>query len=794
MALGSIVIELLMRTGAFETDTKRAAKAAEKMSKQISVAAIAAGTALGNALYNGASKLAGAFPAVIDRMDDMSKAAQKVGLPTEEFSKLTYAAGLADVEMETLVTTLGKLTKAQGSALDATSKQADLFKALQIDAIDPLTGAMRNSSDVLADFADRFKEAEGSPEMMTAGFELFGRSFQNIIPLLKDGGDGIRAAGDELQRLGGVLSTEAGAQAELFNDNITRLQTAAGGLAVALLADLLPRLNELTGSMVEFSAQGGQAESISQVIARTFDVVAGSGQVLVGVIRGITVVIAELVNQVTSWYEIVSNISTLGFAPGTVKGGWNRSGLGWQNYEDAQAQNGQTVTNGLSRIWNGSPAADMPSSVGVQVPQESVAEAAARIKAARERNAAIRAALGDEDKPKTGGGGKAKELSAEAKASEDLNRAYENQLATLREKNYLLVNTGEDAQLLWDIEHGALKGLAPARQQELKDLQAKAEAQKLVNDAREEGKRLTEAMMTQEEQAAAEIARAGKLLEQRLITQETYNRVVEANQTPAQQMVADLESEFAMLGMTNKQREIAIALLRAHATASSEDGKKIIEGIEKIQKATEAKAVMDDLRESFTDLAVEAAMNWDKAGDAFEAFADRMKRRAIALLAEKAIQWLFSKLFPGSAAANGAEIDGNANGGVFSGGAKLFANGGAFTNTIVSSPTLFKFGTGGQLGMMGEAGPEAIMPLTRGPDGKLGVNAQGVGGGGVNVEVNITNKGKPVEAESSSRMEGGKLIIDMVIAEVDSRIARMGSTGRAISQRYNLQPAGVSRG
>jgi hypothetical protein len=57
-----------------------------------------------------------------------------------------------------------------------------------------------------------------------------------------------------------------------------------------------------------------------------------------------------------------------------------------------------------------------------------------------------------------------------------------------------------------------------------------------------------------------------------------------------------------------------------------------------------------------------------------------------------------------------------------------FANGGAFTNSVVSSPTLFKFANGGttQMGEMGEAGPEAIMPLSRGAGGRLGVDATGL--------------------------------------------------------------------
>jgi lambda family phage tail tape measure protein len=57
-----------------------------------------------------------------------------------------------------------------------------------------------------------------------------------------------------------------------------------------------------------------------------------------------------------------------------------------------------------------------------------------------------------------------------------------------------------------------------------------------------------------------------------------------------------------------------------------------------------------------------------------------------------------------------------------------FAKGGAFSNSIVSSPTLFKFADGGttRTGLMGEAGPEAIMPLKRGADGSLGVQANGL--------------------------------------------------------------------
>jgi lambda family phage tail tape measure protein len=72
-------------------------------------------------------------------------------------------------------------------------------------------------------------------------------------------------------------------------------------------------------------------------------------------------------------------------------------------------------------------------------------------------------------------------------------------------------------------------------------------------------------------------------------------------------------------------------------------------------------------------------------------------------------------------------------GGAWSSGVQMFANGGAFTNSIVSTPTAFGM-AGGRAGVMGEAGPEAIMPLTRTSSGKLGVLAAG-GGSGTTISI-----------------------------------------------------------
>lgn len=85
---------------------------------------------------------------------------------------------------------------------------------------------------------------------------------------------------------------------------------------------------------------------------------------------------------------------------------------------------------------------------------------------------------------------------------------------------------------------------------------------------------------------------------------------------------------------------------------------------------------------------------------------------------------------------------GNLTGGLFADGAAF--NSGSVTpfaaGGVVSSATMFPM-SGGKTGVMGEAGPEAIMPLSRGPDGSLGVKATGASGGTTVYQIEINAQG-----------------------------------------------------
>ncbi|MCO3336508.1 phage tail tape measure protein [Pseudomonas aeruginosa] len=169
-----------------------------------------------------------------------------------------------------------------------------------------------------------------------------------------------------------------------------------------------------------------------------------------------------------------------------------------------------------------------------------------------------------------------------------------------------------------------------------------------------------------------------------------------------------------------------------------------------------------------------------------------MARIATRAAASQALSSLFGGFFGGGNAAAQSGVDNLvsnsglfANGGAFAGGVQMFATGGAFTNSVVSTPTAFGM-SGGRLGVMGEAGPEAVMPLTRTSSGALGVRAMGGGGSQINVEVNIASDGSANVSSSQPGLDQfGRDIGTFVEQKYRQLLARDlrrdGAIGRAIN-------------
>lgn len=221
---------------------------------------------------------------------------------------------------------------------------------------------------------------------------------------------------------------------------------------------------------------------------------------------------------------------------------------------------------------------------------------------------------------------------------------------------------------------------------------------------------------------------------------EAYSQLLE----PINQATAAFDSltEAKELGVINNDQYVAglarieSAFLTAGGTAQ--------------QWAQIMRGAADDVGESLEDLAENSIKRlgdeiFNLALDGSANFED---------LAKSVIKSMLQMMWQAMVVGPIMRMFGFAGGGTFGtdgGNVTPFAKGGTFTDQVFNRPTPFKFAQGGGfgLGVMGEAGPEAVMPLTRGPDGSLGVQMYQSGGGQgreqrVKLDIAVTGEAGPM--------------------------------------------------
>lgn len=245
---------------------------------------------------------------------------------------------------------------------------------------------------------------------------------------------------------------------------------------------------------------------------------------------------------------------------------------------------------------------------------------------------------------------------------------------------------------------------------------------------------------------------------------ETRADLLRENRDAVQLYTDEVYTQLALLQggiITNEQFSDRLATAQQGLTAVGKTG---------IDAFSELKAATKGWGDEFTNTMADATM---KGKADFEDMANSIIRDTLRIMYYQSITRpvleSFGVITPAAP---------NALGNVFSAGNIIpFATGG-----VVSRPTYFPM-SGGRMGVMGEAGPEAVMPLTRGANGKLGVQAVGQGSPST-VRVVLENHGGPKEAQQAQvSFDPQGMVINVLIND----LRRGGPAASAISQTFGLQ-------
>lgn len=253
--IGNLRVDLGLNTAQFDAGAKKAQSSLAGLSNSIKgfAAGIAGALTLGG--------VATVLQTSINRMDELGKAAQKIGIPVEELSKLEYAARLADVPLANLETTMGRF--ARSLAEIETGGTNDAGAALQRLGINATNaqGQLRPTLDIMLDLADEFRDMPDGAQKSALAVQLFGKSGADMVPFLNQGRDAIKDATDEARAFGLEVSQNAARSAENFNDNLTRLKGAGEGLSQQLATQLVPALADVSEGLLSYLKDGNKIES-----------------------------------------------------------------------------------------------------------------------------------------------------------------------------------------------------------------------------------------------------------------------------------------------------------------------------------------------------------------------------------------------------------------------------------------------------------------------------------------------------------------------------------------------------
>ena len=744
---------------------------AKKLSKNIKllgVAAAAIATVGGLALLTKKS---------IDAADSIAKTADNLGISTDALQEYRFAADLAGVSSESLEAGFEQLTKKTG---ELKTGQGTLFTFLQgtnKELLNQLT-ASKSTEEALDLVLRSASEAGSAFERNSFLAAAFGQTLGvELGGLAKKGGDALEATRQQARDLGVVLEEDLLRGAEGAKKELAILERVVSANVNRALLDLTPLIIDTSGALSDLAADAGNAyEKLLLIFQGDFEF---DGQSLRGLNRDLKNLREEIekvdeqlerrralqaeggfkalfgggtevdiIFQANRRKEIVEKIANIEERINAIRAERDETGANGKKNESGpsveelkkQAQAFQSISKSLEKqLFN----LNNKGSERIKAEADLLVE---QIKALKDIASGDQIAGLIEQAREVENLQLAEFTAKQAAADEKAREAAEKRTEAERLKAEAIKKTN---QTIIEGLNNEIAALGKSERQNFVDQATRRLSAEATETQRIEVERLASALFDEKE--AAEAVRKEHEREIQLI--ENIVNLTD-DQTDAQ---ARYNKELEELNRLRKEEKITSQQL---AVAEEDARRRMlaasrlwINGVERAlrdyaDQATNSARQAEDITLSFLRKSEDAFIQFAQTGK-FE-FRDLLNSIVADINRALVQQNITGPLAKGLNNIIGSidfgSLFGSAKGNVFSGGApvKAFASGG-----VVNKPTTFPMTNG--IGLLGEAGPEAILPLRRLPSGKLGVES--AGSGKPSYVVNVDARGSTDPGATAAQVE-----------------------------------------
>lgn len=276
------------------------------------------------------------------------------GISTESLQKWNYAANLVDVSGDVITKSLSRLTRSMDDARGGNAELTAAFAKLGISITDS-NGQLRDNEKVFYELVDALGAVENATERDALSMTIMGKSAQELNPLIIQGGEALRALGEEAENTGYILDEAQIKKLGEVDDAYQRMQLTVEANRKQLAVEFAPAAIEAMTMFSDavtragkFLVDSGIITGLGSILESTLGII-GAGADVMSTITGIDGKfsifgatlggVAQLLALVADTLDVISGLMTLDFGKVKTALGWSR-GSGershWQTVVDQQ--------------------------------------------------------------------------------------------------------------------------------------------------------------------------------------------------------------------------------------------------------------------------------------------------------------------------------------------------------------------------------------------------------------------------------------------------------------------------